>query len=122
MARRDRGAGGATHIEPQQLAEQRVLVLTVAGCVPRTTAVPGARPQHPVGTELELATVVIGIYRMWNLEHRIGGGAGGAVGGARHVEKHDAGVAGSVRVIDVKTTVGRGLRVKRGTQQPPPTT
>src|SRR5205807_7757271 len=61
---RDDIAARATHIQPQQLGEQRVLVLAISIGIAATPAVARPYPQLAVGTELELAAVVIVVQRM----------------------------------------------------------
>src|SRR5207247_10596870 len=56
IVRRDRVAARATHIEPQQLAEQRVLVLSLAIRITAPSPVPRPRTPPPHRTHLPLAT------------------------------------------------------------------
>ncbi len=56
-------------VDPQQLAEQRARVLRVVGLVALAAAVAGAGVEEAVGTELELAAVVVRMARVWNDQH-----------------------------------------------------
>ena len=93
-------------------------VLAVVIRIPPAPAIAEPRVQHAVRAELQLATVVIGVLRMGDLQHRVGRRRVGAVGIARDVVAHDPDVAARIGKVDVEPAIGRVLRMKRHTQQP----
>ena len=108
IVRGNRVPARAADIEPEQLAQQRLLVLTVGVAVVRPSAVARSGPQHAVGPELELAAVVIVIHRMRNLQNRVGARLVGAVGIARDGVAHDADIARRIGEVEFNALFHQG--------------
>src|SRR6266545_2092996 len=99
-------AAGGPRVDAEDLAEQRAQRLPVALGVAAAAAVPQADVQHPVGTEGELAAVVVGEQVMVDLEDRpLRGGLGPA---AAHGELGHVDVAATVGEVDVEVAAVGG--------------
>ena len=76
---RDRIAARGLRVDPQQLAEEDVHVLAVVAGIALTPAVADADVQVPIGTELQLAAVVIRELMVGDRQHVPPAGAGGNI-------------------------------------------
>ena len=94
-----------------------MLVLGIPHRIATAPTIAGPRVQPAVGTELELAAIVIVVQRMGDLDDRIG---------ARFVRRfrsrgivaNDPDVAVQIREVHVHALVRRILRMEREAQQP----
>src|SRR6266545_2153359 len=93
----------------------RVLPIRVG--IATAPAIAGPRVQLAVGTELQLAAIVIALPWMRHLEDRIRTRLVGGLG-CRGVVANDADVAGRIREVDVEAAVVRILRMKCDAEQP----
>ena len=104
----------AIDVEAQHLAEQRAAVLGVAELVVAAAAVAGAEPQPAVGSEVQLAAVVVARLAVPDRHER----APVRAAIARRAPLGDRDVAGAGgRVVQEEAMVGRELRVEGDRQQ-----
>ena len=123
VRRRDPIVGGdvevLVHVDAQDPAEEGVVVLRVAGGIVARAAVPGPDVEVVIGTELELATVVVRVRRVRDRLQDDGGARVGQVGVARlhAIARDDDGAVPGTRVVDVEVRRRREVRVEGDAQQ-----
>ena len=105
------------HVEPEQLAEQRVRVLRVAVRVAARAAVAHADVQSAVWAEEDMPAVVIGVSRVTDLEDRLLAAGVRGVGGGIGAEPGDMDVALVIGVVHVEPAVLTELWMERDTEQ-----
>src|SRR5262249_55573627 len=105
------------HVEPQELAEERLAVLSVAVRISRRAAVPHPDVEHAVRTESQASAIVIGI-GLIHLEHELARGRISHIGVTTDLIALDVRVAVLVRVVYIEESVARVCGMKRQTQQP----
>ena len=103
-------------VEPEHLAEQRIGVLRVVLGIAARTAVAEPDPQLPVGAELEVAPVVVGI-RLLDAEDLLRAARQGAAvrGAVAHDPRRAVALGG---VVDVERPVARVARREREPEEP----
>ena len=113
----ERSGGRAVDVDPQDLAEQGRLPLTVVRGIARATAVTGADVQVAVRAEGQRAAVVVGVGAVLDQQHRSGAALDdvGVRTVGREARHHD--VAAVARVVDVEPAVGHEVGVEGQTEQ-----
>src|SRR5207302_10054435 len=98
---RDSVATAGLRVDADELGEQGVEPLARSERVALAASVPEARPQHPVGPELELAPVVVRLAPVRHAQDVPSRARIGDVGIPRAPKLLDADVAGAIREVDV---------------------